>query len=170
MRSLLPLLLLPQALAAQTMRIPASALPNYPRVQIWASAVRPDPLVGTVTAADSSRVIIKPRGSLEVIVPVDRIERAEVVAGVDRMKGGLIGLAFGAAVAAVVYKLHLDAAYANDEWNVFSALFRAAPVGGAVGFVAGAAIGWDRWRPVVITPSTDAHSAPAGLRDPPPWP
>jgi hypothetical protein len=147
-RSLLgAMLLLAAPLAAQEPRTaPAEVAPGT-RVRLTLLAPEGERLVGSVAAADSASVVVSTGGAVREL-RWDRVRRVEVSAGRDGIGRALAGAGIGALAGGMGYRWYLDARNEADDWNGLVALLRGAPAGALVGFLLGASVAPERWRPV----------------------
>lgn len=156
----------PYALGKQ-LELRPNELEYYEVVRLRAAALSPRAMVGKVVDADSTHLVLLRGKQAPFIVQLSQVEHVEVKVGKNRLGPAVLGLAAGAVVAGVGFKLHADAKYPDGDMNEFAAVFGAAPLGGLAGAVVGALIGSTEWATVQVAPWTGGGGAEArhlGLR------
>lgn len=140
----------PYGMAAQELDLQPPDLARYELVRLRAPVVGPTAIVGRVIEANSAHLVLLNRRDHRLLIPLGEIDHLDVLVGRKRLGPAMLGLVVGAVVGGFAYKLHLDAKYANDEWNGLLALVRGVPIGGLAGAGVGALIGARDRRPVRI--------------------
>lgn len=139
----------------QQLELRPDELTRFDAVRLRAPALSQDVMVGKVIEVDSTGLVLRQRGLAPLVVPLNHLEHVEVMFGKQRLGPAALGFAVGALAAGIGFKHYADAKNINDEWNGFVAVVKAAPIGGLVGAVVGAAKGRAQWAIVQVVPRSE---------------
>lgn len=136
--------------AAAQERISVQALRNYGRVQIWAPALRAEPIEGPVRSADSLQLVLGTWGRHPLTVAADQIQRVQVREGRGKLGAGLLGFSLGLLAGLVGVGAWESMSCPGCDMNGVVAVVIGAPVGALVGTLIGAVSANPRWIEVEV--------------------
>jgi hypothetical protein len=132
-----------------------AGLPEGARVRVHTPALGPRRRVARLVGVRGDSLVLEGRGGRETAVPLGEVEAVEIGAGRTRTRPTLVGAGIGAAVGSVVVGTIAYQGAQDDEWLVehgevgrnvlWAVAFGGAPIGAAVGGLAGFAVGAERW-------------------------
>ncbi|HEV2148633.1 MAG TPA: hypothetical protein VGR37_14610, partial [Longimicrobiaceae bacterium] len=139
--------------------------PRGARVRVIAPTVAPEPAVAQVMGVRGDSLVLRdPYTGREQVLPLDAVQALEIGAGRSRTRSTLRGAAIGAGVGAVAIGALGYAAVRDDTQSdpglnaLWMGGFFGAPLGGALGGLAGWSVGTERW--VRLPPLTGVTVAP----------
>lgn len=132
-----------------------AGLPEGARVRVHAPALAQRTRVARVVGVRGDSLVLEGRGGRLTAVPLGEVAMVEIGAGRTRTRSTLVGAGIGAAVGSVIVGTIAYRGAQGDEWIVehgevgrhvlWAVAFGGAPIGAAVGGLAGFAKGAERW-------------------------